>query len=408
MYAMNRRHFTLGALGATLAAFVTGAGPTTARRRFLFVHAVGGWDPLCVFAPMFQAPLIDMEPDAEPATVGNFQLVASPSRPSVIPFFERWGDRTLLINGLSTRSVNHETCQVVALTGATSDAGVDWPTIVAASDPDAYYLPHLVLGGPAFAGDHTIYVSRAEGLVETAINGQILTYGDMPALPAEPFERQAVDAFLAARGTALASAHPDSAFASRYAAAQSRAHELVSADVVRFPETEGVYGQGQNAIRALADGVARCATISAGYDWDTHADNSLQSPLFDGLFSDLDALLELIATSVDRDGVTLADDTVVVVLSEMARTPAYNGTMGRDHWPYTSALVIGPGITGGRTIGGYTDLYAGIGVDPRSGERDPSRAGIDARAVGATLLALGGVDPADHIEHPEVIEGVLS
>ena len=76
--------------------------------------------------------------------------------------------------------------------------------------------------------------------------------------------------------------------------------------------------------------------------------------------------------------------------------------------PYTSALIIGPGITGGRTIGGYTELYAGIGVDPATGELDNARAGIDAQAFGATLLALGDIDPGEYINKPDVLTGVLA
>jgi hypothetical protein len=71
-------------------------------------------------------------------------------------------------------------------------------------------------------------------------------------------------------------------------------------------------------------------------------------------------------------------------------------------------MVIGPGVTGGRAVGGYTELYAGIGVDPTTGEPDDSRPGIDSTSVGSTLLALGDVDPGDYITSPEVITGVLA
>ena len=107
-------------------------------------------------------------------------------------------------------------------------------------------------------------------------------------------------------------------------------------------------------------------------------------------------------------GESLADVTHVVVLSEMGRTPQYNATNGRDHWPYTSALIIGPNVTGNRTIGGFNDLYGGIGVDLASGELDQNAPGIDAKALGSTLLALGDVDPAAYITKPEVIQGVLA
>ncbi len=400
---LTRRNFGV-ALGASLAALATGAAHATSRR-FLFVHAMGGWDPLCVFAPMFGASSIQMETDATPATVKNFKLVDSPNRPSVTPFFEKWGDQTLLINGLSTRSVNHETCQVVALTGGTSDGGVDWPTMLAAAEQARYYMPHLVLGGPAFPGDQAVYVSRAEGLVQPAVNGNILELVDTPFELPPSSARQTVDAYLANRAAALAGGGV--ALASTYQTAVTRAKALVDADVIDFPVVESLRDQGMNAIKAMSDNVARCATISAGFNWDTHADNSLQSENYESLFTDLGAILEQLRTTTTAEGKRLSDETTVVVLSEMGRTPAYNATQGRDHWPYTSALIIGSGITGNRTIGGYTDLYRGIGVDPKSGDLDESRNGVSTKSLGATLLALGNVDPGDYLTEPEVIQGVL-
>jgi uncharacterized protein (DUF1501 family) len=404
---LTRRRVGLGSLGLALGAFASGAGESL-RRRFLFVHAEGGWDPLCVFAPLFSASAIDMEPDAQPLSVGGFALVDSPARPAVPAFFQRWGDRTLLLNGLSTRSVNHETCAAVALTGSTSDSNSDWATLLAANVLADHYLPHVVLNGPSFPGAYTIAVSHAQGLVQDAVHGTLLEGADAPlALPSDAAARRVAD-LLERRAATLAAARPDLALLAGQQEAMGRARRLVDEkDLIEFGYAATLRERADNAIRLLADGVSRCATLSTYFVWDTHTANAGQTPLFQELFGDLDYILDALATTTDGAGNTLADDTVVVVLSEMGRTPAYNGTLGRDHWPYTSALVIGPGITGGRTIGGYTDLYAGIGVDPASGELDPARAGIDAKSFGATLLALGDVDPGQYLGSAEVLTGVL-
>jgi uncharacterized protein (DUF1501 family) len=91
----------------------------------------------------------------------------------------------------------------------------------------------------------------------------------------------------------------------------------------------------------------------------------------------------------------------------MARTPAYNESQGRDHWPYTTMFLMGPGIAGGRTFGGYTNLYTGVGVD-EGGELDASIPGISADSLGATLLVLGDVDPDAHLRGAMPIPGVLA
>ena len=90
-------------LGLSLAPRGLCATPRADARRYIFIHAEGGWDPLSVFAPQFDDALIDMEPEAEPMHIGDFALVDGPERPAVADFFTRFGDRTALLNGVSTR-----------------------------------------------------------------------------------------------------------------------------------------------------------------------------------------------------------------------------------------------------------------------------------------------------------------
>jgi uncharacterized protein (DUF1501 family) len=406
----SRRSLALGSLAA-LATSVVAAGGGGSKRRFLVVNVEGGWDPLCAFAPLFGKTGIDIEKDCALKTVGNFALVDSPKRPAVTKFFQTWGKKTLLINGLSTRSVNHEVCQTIALTGSTSDNAADWATLLAVSDEKSYHLPHVVLAGPSFPGAHTVVVSRAEGRVQDAVHGTILANSDAALTAPSDAGRALVDEYLDLRTTAIAAEAPALALHAQYRAAFKRARGLVDAkELVDFPPVSSFADLSKNAIALLANSVARCVTISSGsgFSWDTHNDNSLQSQLWQDLFTDLDAIMASLEKATLSDGTQLAKETVVVVISEMGRTPSLNGTGGRDHWPYTSALVIGPGITGDRTIGGYTDLYAGVGVDPKSGEKQTSRPGIDAKSLGATLLALGDVDPGAFMKSPEVITGVLT
>ena len=48
--------------------------------------------------------------------------------------------------------------------------------------------------------------------------------------------------------------------------------------------------------------------------------------------------------------------------------PLYNETGGRDHWPYTSVMLMGAGIRGGQSFGGFDDQFTGIGFDPNTGQ----------------------------------------
>ncbi len=381
-------------LGGTPAAL---AGRADARCRFLFVNAEGGWDPLCVFAPMFDASGIEMEPEAEPWTSGPLRLVDHPARPLTRDFFARRSGQVALLNGVSTRSVNHETCQIVALTGSTSEDRPDWATLLGQADRDQTALPHLVVSGPAFPGPYGVFVSQARGLLQTTIDGTILQYSDDPLPRPSGATSRVVDRFLAQRGAARAGLAPDAPMLVDYREALARARALTDASLeLRLSSGEDFRSRLDTAVAALATGVCRCASVGTDFVWDTHTDNAQQSALFEGFFGDLDHLLDALATTPGPEGTPLDESTVVVVGSEMARTPAFNGTGGRDHWPFTSMLVLGPGIVGGRTLGGYSSLYTGVGVGSDGG-LDPSQPGIVAEAVGASLLVLGGLDPAEHL-----------
>ncbi len=151
------------------------------------------------------------------------------------------------------------------------------------------------------------------------------------------------------------------------------------------------------AIMALENGVARCVTVGDSLlDYDSHAVNDeLQSPLFNSLFLSLETLMDRLAAATSPSGASLADETVVVVLSEMARSPTYNGSNGRDHWPCTSVMIVGSGVAGGRVYGGWDSLMYGQPVDLASGDIAEGGTWLAPEHVGATLLALADVDPAD-------------
>jgi hypothetical protein len=93
--------------------------------------------------------------------------------------------------------------------------------------------------------------------------------------------------------------------------------------------------------------------------WDTHGRNfailkDYNLPYFDMAFS---ALL----TDLDSSG--LLDETLVVVMSEMGRTPKINAAAGRDHWTYCySTILAGAGIRGG-TVFGASDSQAAFVKD---------------------------------------------
>jgi Protein of unknown function (DUF1501) len=95
--------------------------------------------------------------------------------------------------------------------------------------------------------------------------------------------------------------------------------------------------------------------IQIDYDaWDTHARNFpiLKENKLPGLDQTFTALME------DLDARGMLDETLIVVMSEMGRTPKINAGGGRDHWTHCySVLFAGAGVRGG-TVYGASDAQA--------------------------------------------------
>ena len=91
------------------------------------------------------------------------------------------------------------------------------------------------------------------------------------------------------------------------------------------------------------------------YDgWDTHTRNF--PILKDWNLPQFDQTLSALIGDLDARG--LLDETLILVTSEMGRTPTINANGGRDHWTYCySNFLAGAGIKGG-SICGASDAHA--------------------------------------------------
>jgi hypothetical protein len=138
------------------------------------------------------------------------------------------------------------------------------------------------------------------------------------------------------------------------------------------------------ARRLVEAGVPLVTVYSFGNrDWDTHGGNfpALKDTLLPPTDRGLSALLE------DLGQRGLLDETLVVWMSEMGRTPRLNRDGGRDHWSFCySILLAGGGIRGGQVYGS-SDRSAAY----------PSTNPVSPADVAATLYHCLGIDPRAHV-----------
>jgi hypothetical protein len=177
-----------------------------------------------------------------------------------------------------------------------------------------------------------------------------------------------------------------------------RAYELLSSSASReafnlSKEPERVrdaYGTGpfgRNCLlarRLVEAGVPMVTVYSFGNrDWDTHGHNfrDLKNTLLPPTDRGLSALL----TDLDSRG--MLEDTLVVWMGDMGRTPRINGGAGRDHWSFCySILMAGAGVKPGQVYGASDKSAAYPSTNP-----------VSPTDIAATIYHLMGIDPTTHI-----------
>ncbi|HVX15031.1 MAG TPA: DUF1501 domain-containing protein [Pirellulales bacterium] len=151
-----------------------------------------------------------------------------------------------------------------------------------------------------------------------------------------------------------------------------------------------LFGQATLMARRMVEAGARFVTVAwdapDGYSWDSHVhSDDVQKyllPGFDQAFSGL-------VTDLDERG--LLDETLVVALGEMGRTPNASGRWGRNHWSTLfPAVLAGGGVRGG-TVYGRSDKHAAFPLDMPIRPED----------LTATILTSLGIDPELRVPDPQ-------
>ena len=150
-------------------------------------------------------------------------------------------------------------------------------------------------------------------------------------------------------------------------------------------ERYGYSSIGQCALlaRRLVEAGGRFIGIDHG-SWDTHTDNFTSHEKT--LVPPTDRALSALVSDLDERG--MLDETLVVMMGEMGRTPRINADAGRDHWAQCQTVILaGGGIKRGAVIG-VSDKTASFPITQPYGIPDLLR----------TIFYLMGVD-ADKVYH---------
>ena len=379
MLFSRRRILQLSAASTLI--FPRQAFAATGERKFLFVFCPGGWDQCAFSAPLFDSEHVDMIVEGATANINGITFVDSSLHPAIRTFLETHGDSSVLINGIEARSVAHDVCVRLSCTGFSDTRYDDWPSIIAAHAQNNPLLPQVHLSGPSFTEKYSSEVVRIGN------EAQLLKLLEMTPLSTN-LEALSTDFLLENLP------NTDHPFASKSAQLLNNIQE-VDASLLNTSQT---LNQSFNLVEQifsqdLAKSIMLSYTGVRDLGWDTHAGNHMQHWHLEELFTELTAFLTTLKNRQALSGRRLLDEVTIVVMSEMGRFPRFNFRDGRDHWTFTSAWLMGAGIAGGQTIGGWDSYCLGKAIDLTTGTANEQGVLLTPKNFGATLLHLADIDP---------------
>lgn len=358
---------------------------------WVFVTASGGWDPRFMFDPTLNA--VQNRRYTELGKIGNISYAPipidqealglgvdtdfSPHLLSNEQFLTRFGSRLTVINGIDTATNNHETGQRALQSGLNSEgypaigaliAATHGPTqpvtfmssggydgtaglvpLARVNDPDA--LRNLAAPNtldPKNAMSDKFHTDDTWARIRNAQRERLALLKAEQRLPRFARSMERLESARASDNLLGALNIPD---------------KLVEIPSYQLDDLERFERQAQLALTGFKAGIAVSANLQFG-GFDTHGNHDRDQ------VRQIVKLLGGIGFLLDQlDAAGIGQNAYVVVTSDFGRGPRYNGEgtgSGKDHWPITSALVLGPRIPGDRVIGATTDDQLAMMVDPSS------------------------------------------
>lgn len=429
---MQRRNFLrLVAGGAALGVAPTlittsrANGQAYAGPYWVFVTALGAWDPRFQFDPSLT--VAQNRVYTQIGKIGNISYAPLPINQEALglgvdtdfvpylrsneQFLTRFGARLTVINGIDTSTNNHETGQRSALSGTNPEGFPAIGSLVAATHGPTQPIAFMSSGGyDTTAGlvplaritdvdalrnlafpntvDPKNVMSESYHTAETFARIRTLQQDRLGRLRAEqhlPRLARSMDALQAARNT------------DNLLSGLKIPEKLVEIPSYQLDDLERFQRQAQLAVSGFSAGLVVSANLQLG-GFDTHANHDR-----DQLRQQLKLLGGISFLFDQLEAAGIGENTYVVVTSDFGRGPRYNSeamNAGKDHWPITSMLLMGPGIAGDRVIGGTNEDQLPLLVDPKTLAVSATGVKITPAGIHRALRQLARVSPELEQRYP--------
>jgi len=341
---------------------------------YVVYNASGGWDTTYLMDPKGVDGINRLYQQGDILTVGNHRVAPIAKHiakgMSNEDFFAKYGSELCVFNGLDLSVNNHTPCARYMATGKLDSlAYPTFPALVAACHGAEAPLAFLTFGNYSATGN-LVPMSRVPYLQSLrllaradSVEGGTHLYQD--AFVADRIER-ALEGQFEARVSDARLPRVERSQSMLYAAqTNSKALRRVVPFLPKEPAKERLAQQNDIALAAFKAGVCVSANLSIG-QFDSHNNNDAdQMKLIPEFLAGIDDLL------CKAEALEIRDKLVVIIQSEMGRTPNYNNGNGKDHWSISSIMFLGPGIGGNRLIGATDEKQQLVPIDSQTLKIDP-------------------------------------
>jgi len=337
---------------------------------YVVFNASGGWDTTYLMDPKGVNEINRLYAEGDIQTKGQHKFAPTATRKeggmSNEEFFGEFGDELLVLNGLDYSVNNHSPGARYMATGKLdSMAYPTFAALVAACKGPACPLSFLTFGNYSATGN-LVAMSRVPYLPSLqkianadAIDGNLRSpYHDDFALARI---EQALREERESRAGQVLLPRQERAENMLYAAqVNSKAMQRITPYIPAAIPKERLAQQAEIALASFKAGVCVSANLSIG-QFDSHANNDKDQMKL------LPEFLAGVAYLIRRaEELKIREQLVVVMQSEMGRTPTYNKGNGKDHWSIGSIMFLGPGIRGNRVVGATDEKQFHVPLNPKT------------------------------------------
>lgn len=349
---------------------------------YMVFNASGGWDTTYLMDPKGVGDINRLYKEGDILTKGAHKFAPTEKHKqggmSNEEFFGEFGSELLVLNGLDYSVNNHAPGARYMATGKLDS--LFFPTfaaLVAACKGPACPLSFLTFGNYSATGN-IVAMSRVPYLpsLERIANADCVE-GNIRSPYHDDFAQSRIEQALQeqneSRATQPRLPRQERAESMLYAAqVNSKAMARVTPHIPKEIPKGRLAQQAEIALASFKAGVCVSANLSIG-QFDSHANNDADQMKL------IPEFLEGIAYVIRRAGeLKIREKLVVIVQSEMGRTPTYNNGNGKDHWSIGSIMFLGPGIRGNRLIGATDEKQFHVPLNPQTLATDKEK-GIRVR-----------------------------